>query len=268
MARLVRQADARDKAGVTPFPTIGRAAGGLLRPALDFSLPPRCPGCGTVVDGDHRFCIDCWRKIDFLGPPACVGCALPLPFVDGPDARCGACLARPRAFDRAYAATAYGDLTRLLALKLKYGTRPAMALTIAKLMVRNVAPGADALLVPVPLHRWRIWRRGYNQAALIASALAKQTGSTAELHALVRTRSTPPLKAMNSAKRRDAVRGAFAVDERMADRIRGRAILLIDDVYTTGSTANACAKALKKAGATSVDLHIWTRVVREAQLER
>lgn len=265
---LVRQPATRDKTDVTPFPFLGRAAGGLLRHALDFSLPPRCPGCGVVVDGDHRFCIECWRGIDFLGPPACVQCALPLPIVEGPDARCGACLARPPAYDRAYAATAYGDLTRLLALKLKYGSKPATASTIAKLMVRNVAPDGNALLVPVPLHRWRIWKRGYNQAALIASALARQTGGATELGALVRTRSTPPLKAMNGAKRRDAVRGAFAVHARSADRIRGRTILLVDDIYTTGSTANACAKALKKAGAASVELHVWARVVREAQLER
>jgi len=246
--------------------TAGRAAGGLLRPMLDFALPPRCPGCGTIVDGDHRFCIGCWQQIDFLGASGCVQCAMPLPFVDSEETRCAACLARPPAFDRVYAATAYGDLTRRVVLKLKYGTKPATAVTLAKLMARNVRLRAAAVLVPVPLHRWRMWRRGYNQSALIATALSRQTGVRRDLEALQRTRGTPPLKAMNQSKRREAVRGAFAVDPAHAESLRGRDVLLVDDVYTTGSTADACAKALKKAGAASVELHVWARVVRAASI--
>lgn len=240
----------------------------VARPVLDFALPPRCPGCGAIVDGDHRFCMACWSEIEFLGDPRCLQCALPLAFGDTGELRCAACLARPPAFDRAFAAAAYGELTRRLALKLKYGTKPATALTIAKLMARNVAPRDDAVLVPVPLHRRRIWTRGYNQAALVASALADTTGLPRDLHVLKRTRSTPPLKEMSHVKRRDTVRGAFAVDEARKRVIAGRTVMLVDDVYTTGSTANACAKALKKAGAASVELHVWARVVRAATLER
>lgn len=247
---------------MTALALLGRAA----RPVLDFALPPRCPGCGVVVDGDHRFCIACWREIDFLGPPRCAQCALPLPFAETEEARCAACIARPPAFDRAFAAAAYGDLSRRTALKLKYGTKPATALTIAKLMARNVSAGDGAVLVPVPLHRWRVWNRGYNQSALIASGLARQTGLAVATRVLRRTRSTPPLKAMNQKERRDTVRGAFAVDDGKA--ITGRTVLLVDDVYTTGSTADACAKALKKAGATTVELHVWARVVRPAHLGR
>ena len=234
------------------------------RHVVDFALPPRCPGCGTIVDGDHRFCMPCWRAVEFLGSPACLQCALPLPFQDAEDVRCAACIARPPAFDRAFAAAAYGELTRRLALKLKYGTKPATALTIAKLMQRNVVPRDGALLVPVPLHRWRIWRRGYNQSALIATALSRATGTPVSLRLLHRTRGTPPLKAMNQARRRETVRGAFAVDRGDVD-LGGRTILLVDDVYTTGSTADACAKVLKKAGAGAVELHVWARVVRPAQ---
>lgn len=238
----------------------------LARPVIDFALPPRCPGCGTIVDGDHRFCMACWREIDFLGPPICLQCALPLPVQEEAEMRCAACLARPPAYDRTFAAAAYGDLTRRIALKLKYGTRPATALTIAKLMARNVMGEDAALLVPVPLHRWRIWRRGYNQSALIATALGRQTNVPVALHGLRRIRSTPPLKAMNHNQRRDTVRGAFAVTPGHA--FGGRRIILVDDIYTTGSTANACAKALKQAGAASVELHVWARVVRPANLAR
>jgi len=90
----------------------------LARPLLEFALPPRCPGCGSIVDGDHRFCIACWRQLDFLGSPQCVQCAFPMPFQESDDVRCGPCLAAPPAFDRTYAAASYGDLTRKLALKL------------------------------------------------------------------------------------------------------------------------------------------------------
>lgn len=245
---------------------VRRAAGALVGPALDFALPPRCPGCGAIVDGDHRFCVDCWRRIDFMGATSCFQCAMPLPFLELGETRCAACLVRPPAFDRAYAAAAYGDLTRQVALKLKYGLKPATAITIAKLMARNVRAREQAVLVPVPLHRWRIWRRGYNQSALIAAALARRSGVALELEALLRVRGTPPLKAMNQAKRRETVRGAFAVRPDARDRICGRDVLLVDDVYTTGSTADACAKALKKAGAASVELHVWARVVRAAHV--
>lgn len=210
--------------------------------------------------------MECWREIDFLGPPICLQCALPLPFQDEAEMRCAACLARPPAYDRTFAAAAYGDLTRRIALKLKYGTRPATALTVAKLMARNVMADDAALVVPVPLHRWRIWSRGYNQSALVAAALGKQAGLPTALSGLLRVRSTPPLKAMNQTQRRDTVRGAFAVGPGHA--FKGRRILLVDDVYTTGSTANACAKVLKQAGATSVELHVWARVVRPATLAR
>lgn len=245
---------------------------GRLAPPLNaivsFALPPRCAGCGTIVDGDHRFCIACWKGIEFLGDPQCAVCALPLPFAADDDARCGACLAKPPAFDRLFAAAAYGELTRSLALKLKYGLKPATAVTMARLMARNVAAGADALLVPVPLHRWRIWRRGYNQSALIARALSRASGLPLALDALKRTRPTPALKDMSLSQRRDAVRGAFDVIPAQASLIRGRNILLVDDVYTTGSTAGACAKALKRAGARRVEVHVWARVVRPAHLER
>ena len=147
-----------------------------LRPArmlLDFALPPRCNGCGAVVASDHSFCFGCWSRLDFLGAPACACCGLPLPFDTGEEAACGACLADPPPFDRLRAAVAYGPIARAAVLKLKYGNRPGVAVTLARLMRRHLPPDARPILLPVPLHRWRIWGRGYNQSALIASALAR-----------------------------------------------------------------------------------------------
>ena len=233
-----------------------------LRPVLDFALPPRCPGCGAVTDEPHRFCLACWSELVFLGEPCCARCALPFDYGEGEDALCGACLADPPRFGRLRAAVAYGEISRKVALRLKYGGRPGVAETIARLMARHLDAPPDAILVPVPLHRWRIWRRGYNQAGLIASALARRAGLEARLDLLERVKSTPPLKGMSPRERRDAVRGAFRIAGRHKAAVRGRSVVLIDDVYTSGATANACARILTRAGAAEVDVLTWARVVR------
>jgi predicted amidophosphoribosyltransferase len=152
-------------------------ARGALRPILDFALPPRCPGCGAVTHEPHRFCLSCWSALTFLGEPCCARCALPFDFGEGEAVICGRCMAEPPAYDRLRAAVAYGEISRGVALKLKYGGRPGVAETIAHFMQRHLDPAHGSMLAPVPLHRWRIWRRGYNQAALIAGALARRTGS-------------------------------------------------------------------------------------------
>jgi ComF family protein len=243
---------------------LARAA--FLR-ALDFALPPRCPGCGAITPEPHRFCLGCWRSLAFLGEPCCARCGLPFDFAagGGEALHCGRCLAEPPRFDRLRAAVAYGDVARKVALKLKYSGRPGVADTLARLMARHLEPGAgegEALLVPVPLHRWRIWKRGYNQAALIAQALSKRSGVPAGLDLLRRVKATPTLRGLGRRERALAVRGAFRVSEAGKAALRDRRAILVDDVFTSGATANACAKALKRAGAKRVEVLCWARVVR------
>ncbi len=240
---------------------LSRAASQVLRGLVDFALPPRCAGCGAVTGEDHRFCLECWQSLRFLGEPCCATCGHPFEFDGGEGARCAGCLADPPRFDRLRAAVAYGEVARRVALKLKYGGRPGVAETLALFMGRHLGPGADALLVPVPLHRWRIWRRGYNQSALIASALARRSGMRAELNLLERTKSTPSLRGLGRRDRALAVRGAFKVAADRKAELAGRRVVLIDDVYTSGATANACARALKRAGAAEVNILCWARVV-------
>jgi len=230
---------------------------------LAFALPPRCPGCGAVTPDDHRFCLDCWSQLVFLGEPCCAGCGEPFDHDPGPGARCGACLRDRPMIDGMGAAVAYGDIARRIALKLKYAGRPGLAETIARQMIRLVPPGGDAIVAPVPLHRWRIWRRGYNQSALIARAIASKQRLQLELDLVQRRRATPILRGMGPAARAKAVRGAFAVAPERREGLKGRSVLLIDDVYTTGATANACARALKRAGAADVRLICWARVLRD-----
>lgn len=238
---------------------------GLARAAtrhiVDFALPPRCPGCGTITDRQHSFCLSCWQALSFLAEPCCARCGLPFEYDAGDGAECGSCIAEPPGFDRLRAAVAYGEIARRVVLKLKYAGKPGVADTLAHFMQRHLDPAEGAILAPVPLHRWRIWRRGYNQAALIASALARRSGMTADLDLLKRLKATPSLKGMGRRERALAVRGAFAVDEARKPVVAGKTIILIDDVFTSGATANACAKALKSSGAKAVNIICWARVV-------
>lgn len=235
----------------------------LFRSVLDFALPPRCGGCGAIVDDVDSFCADCWRKLEFL-QGGCLRCGLPLQATDAET--CAACLASPPRLDRIRAAVGYDEISRSIALRLKYGRKTALARTMSRYMRPLVeALPSDALLVPVPLHRRRLWTRGFNQSAIVARELSRRTGLPVAVDALRRTRSTPPLKGMGIRQRRRVVAGAFRANP--GAELRGRTVVLVDDVFTTGSTANACARVLKRAGAERVDLISWARVIRPMQVD-
>jgi ComF family protein len=236
---------------------------------LDWVLPPRCAGCGIIVGGGAGFCPECWQQLHFLGDPACAQCDRPFAQAQGPDALCGACIADPPRWDRGRAALLYGPLPRGLVLRLKYGRRVTLARLAARLMAAKLPPvDCDAqpwLLVPVPLHRWRLWQRGFNQSAEIARHLALEPGHVMVQDALIRTRSTPPLRGLGRKERSAAVRGAFAVNPRQAERLRGAHVILVDDVWTSGATMDACARTLRKAGAVRIELLVLARVLAEAE---
>lgn len=238
---------------------------GLLNGAIDLLLPPRCAGCGVIVEAQGSFCAACWAGLPFITAPMCAHCGLPFETAADVGALCGACLAAPPRFE-ARAALAYNGPAREVVLRLKHADRPHLAVDMAGQLRR--AAGAwlddDVLIVPVPLHRWRLWRRGYNQAAELAKAVARAAGKPLLVDALVRSRATKSSQGLNPSERRRNLRGAFRVADAAQPHVAGRCIILVDDVLTTGATADACARVLRRAGAASVRLLTLARVVRPA----
>lgn len=239
---------------------------------LNALLPPRCVGCGALTDRPHGLCSTCWGQMTFLAPPWCACCGRPFEsglagLGDEPGAGmlCAACLARPPAFDSARAAVTYDDASRAIILAFKHGDRTDAAPALAGLMARLAEREVD-LVVPVPLTRFRLWRRRYNQAGLLADRVARRLGLPVVHDAMSRRRGTPRQAGLNARERRANVAGAIAVRPGRRARIEGAAILLVDDVFTTGATVEACAKALKRGGARSVHVLTLARVDRPARL--
>lgn len=238
-----------------------------LSRVLDLVLPPRCLGCGATVEAQGQLCTGCWRALAFLGPPQCRLCGYPMPQVVPDAPLCAACAAEPPLYDRARAALRYDEGSRSLILAFKHADRTDVAPTLCHWLARA---GADLLadadvIAPVPLHRWRLLRRGYNQAALLANALARRVGVPVVPDLLQRIRATASQQGLSGRARLENVTaGAFRVHPWHRPRIQDRKVLLVDDVLTTGATVGACARVLRRAGVARIDVLTLARVVRDA----
>jgi ComF family protein len=252
----------------TPGPrrSIAGLFGKLGRFVVDVILPPTCLACRAPVGEGGGLCPQCWIGAGFIERPYCERLGTPFPSDYGGPLISPAALAEPPAYGRARAVARYGDVVRDLTHMLKYGDRLDLVHSLARWMTRAGAELlADAdVLVPVPLHWTRLWQRRFNQSSVLARAVAKFSGVPAADHLLARRRPTPPQVGLARKERARNVQGAFEVPKASRVEVKGKKLVLVDDILTTGATVDACAKALLRAGASRVDVLVLARVVDQA----
>lgn len=219
-------------------------------------MPPACQGCHAPLDRHHALCARCWSDIAFIRPPLCDVTGIPLPFATGDRIVSARALAHPPAYDRARAVAQHAGTIRQLVHKFKYAdkhdVRPLFGRWLAD-AGKDLLADAE-VLVPVPMSRWRLILRHYNQAAILANEVSRACGLPVSCLALRRVKATPRQVGLTRAQRLDNVAGAFKVVSSRRRELAGRKVVLIDDVITTGATVEACARALKRAGAVRVDV--------------
>lgn len=246
-----------------------------LNRLLDTVLPPHSLITGKVLSSSadsagEEADAELWQHLKFIDDPCCTACGFPFEFEQGIDALCLRCHAHKPDFDHARAAITYDDNSRKLILDFKHGGRTDGVKFFAAQMLRSggqILDGAD-MLIPVPLHPKRLRQRRFNQAALLARAISQLNDVPYQTEVLVRTKNTPSQGRQTFSGRRRNVSGAFIVNPSQKDLLKGKHVVLIDDVYTTGSTLSACAKTLKRAGAARVDALTFMRVVRPQEIPK
>jgi ComF family protein len=232
----------------------------------DAVLPPLCPGCREPVGGDG-LCPACWSRLSFIARPYCERLGIPFVYDPGPGILSMQAIADPPAYNRARAAVRFDDVARALVHAFKYGDRLDLAPVMGRWTAnagREILAEADAL-VPVPLHWRRLWTRRFNQSAALAAAVSAASGVPVALAALKRVKPTAQQVGLSRNERAANVQGAFRVPAEGRTAVAGRRLVVVDDVLTSGATAEACARALLRAGAANVDVLVFARVVDPAR---
>jgi ComF family protein len=247
-------------------PRRARLRGGLraaFRLALDVALPPLCPSCREPLGDGVGLCAACWSKLSLIEPPYCARLGIPFTYDPGPGILSMEAIAAPPAYDRARAAVRYDEIARALVLSFKYGDRLDLAPMMGRWMTRagRELLGEAQALLPVPLHWRRLWARRFNQAAALSGAISEISNVPVLHGAIKRVRATPQQVGLSKTERADNVQGAFKVPPEQKAEIAGKRLVLIDDVLTSGATADTCARALLRAGAAHVDVLVFARVV-------
>ncbi len=239
-----------------------------MQSALKLLYPERCVSCGEPVEGMFGLCGACWGKTPFISGAVCDVCGTPLPGDDEPGEclKCDDCMQINRPWSRGRAALLYKDNARRLVLSFKHGDRLDLANPAAGWMARAIAPIQEQgmLLVPIPIHWTRLLRRRYNQAAILAQALARSTGLEYAPDYLIRPRHTQPHDGMSLNERFGNMQGAIVPHPKRGPKLEGRKVLLVDDVMTSGATFAAAAEACNAAGACDVFALSLARVAKDA----
>ena len=226
----------------------------------DLLFPPTCLGCTRRLDVSRPplFCADCLGKLRFIASPRCPCCGIP--FAVGADHLCGDCLQQHFTFDCARSLLLYQPPVADLILGLKFAGQLNGLSTLARLAANSACLHEltePELIAPVPLHLNRLRERGFNQASLIARACLPQWGNRIRVDVLARNRLTTPQSQLSGRERRSNLQQVFSVEN--GDEVRGKRILVVDDVFTTGSTVNECARVLRKAGAARIEVFTVAR---------
>ncbi len=232
--------------------------------ALDLVLPPRCVVSGVEVDHQGMISPDIWARLNFIATPYCQRCSLPFEYEAGKDVLCASCMENPPQYDALRAALVYDDTSRDMVLKFKHADQMHNVKAFIpwlRMAGGEMIENADYIL-PVPLHRWRLMKRRYNQAAVMALALSRDTGKSCIPDGVLRVRSTSSQGHLKAAQRAENVKKAFIVNPAYESLLEGKNIILVDDVYTTGSTVNECAKTLRQSGAKTINVLTLTRAVK------
>lgn len=234
----------------------------LFKRFIDLLLPLCCIKCGTILKNTEGLCAICWSSLSFITTPYCTCCGLPFSFDIEEGALCGACSYTPPAYKTARSVFIYTEESKKLLLKFKHTDSLYLAPLFAQWMARAFKDVTNPLYIPVPLHWTRLFMRTYNQAALLASTLAKLKGGVYAPFLLKRQRRTPSQGHFSPKGRLENVKGAFVVPKAKRKFLADKTIVLVDDVFTTGATLNACSQALLKAGARDVQAVTLGRVIK------
>jgi ComF family protein len=240
----------------------------LWRTVVDVVTPPLCLACRAPVTQGAALCLGCWQKLHFIEEPVCDAYGTPFAYDDGEGALSPAAIAEPPSWNKGRAAVAFDEASKHLVHLLKYRDTQEAGHAMARMMAgagRNLLVEADVLL-PVPLHKRRLWQRRFNQAALLAFEISRLSGKPSSSGMLVREKPTRQQVGLSANDRRKNVGRAFIVPAEQQAHVHGKTIVLVDDVRTTGATANACAEALKRAGAGKVHLLTFALVLEPARL--
>lgn len=228
----------------------------------DGILPPACLSCDRTTDKQGQLCAQCWSQMRFIEKPYCAVLGTPFSYDLGEGALSADAIANTPPFDTSRSVALYDDTARQLVHGLKFADRTDLAPWMSRFILR-ISEGRitkNSIIVPVPLHRRRLFIRRYNQSAELARHLAKLTSAHYRPDLLLRSRATLQQVGLGAKERENNVRGAFRIPKGFGIHIKGRHLVLIDDVYTTGATIRACARVLKRAGAVRIDCLTFARV--------
>lgn len=239
-----------------------------MQSLIQVLYPPQCVMCDAKTETDFGLCGPCWAKTPFIEGLCCDGCGAPLPGEEAPDAGvlCDDCMVIARPWSKGRAAMLYKDKTRRLVLSLKHGDRTDLVRAAGPWMLKAAKPlmTPETLVIPIPLHRFRLLRRKFNQAALLADCIAKLADVDCCVDGLARIKRTAPLEGHNRDQRFETLSGAIVASQKRVSQIKGRKILLVDDVMTSGATFAAATEACYAAGADDVCILALARVVKDA----